>query len=183
MTSGSPMIRADRHARVQGRVGVLEDHLHLAAHAAQVAAAQLGQLCAAEVDAAGGGLVELEDGAAGGGLAAAGLADEAQGLARLDVDVDAVDGLDVGDLALKDQAGGDREVHLEALDVDEQVGGRLHRAGVLDLGCHELATSPWATGALATISVSTVGITQQADWCLSPADISAGSSTVHLSIL
>ena len=33
--SGSAMHRADRHARVQRRVGVLEDHLHPAAHRLQ----------------------------------------------------------------------------------------------------------------------------------------------------
>ncbi len=114
---------ADRHARVQRRVGVLEDHLHLAAHLAHLAAVQLGQVLAVEDDLAAGRLVELQDGAAGGGLAAAGLADQAEGLALLDVERDAVDGLDRADLALEDDALGQREVHDQVVDL--QAGRRL----------------------------------------------------------
>ena len=60
-------------------------------------------------------LVELQDGAAGGGLAAAGLTDQTERFAALDVEGDAVDGLVVGDLALDQEAGRDREVHLAGL--------------------------------------------------------------------
>src|SRR5712691_1311544 len=68
---------ADRHARVERGVGVLKDHLHLASHAAHLAAAHLDQIAAAESDLTAGRLVELEYGAAGGRLAAAGLAYQA----------------------------------------------------------------------------------------------------------
>ena len=47
-------------------------------------------------------------------LAAAGLAHQAEGLALVDVEVDAVDRLDGSDLPVEDQPGADREVHLEA---------------------------------------------------------------------
>ena len=77
---------------------------------------QLGQVLAVEDDLAGGRLVELQDRAAGRGLAAAGLADETEGLALLDLEGDAVDGLDGADLALEDDALGQREVHHQVVD-------------------------------------------------------------------
>jgi hypothetical protein len=119
----------DAHARVQRGIGVLEDHLHAAAELAQRLALQRGQLGAVEADGTGGGLVELEDGAAGRGLATAGLTHQAQRLAVLDEEVEAVHGLDVGDLLLDEQPGRDREVHLETLDVDEVPGGRSSAGG------------------------------------------------------
>ena len=78
-----------------------------------------------EQDIAGGGAVELQDRAPGGRLAAARLADEAERLALADRERDAVHGLDVGDLALEQQAGGDREVHLEVLHFEQGVLVRL----------------------------------------------------------
>src|SRR5258708_39663688 len=95
---------SDRHARVQRRVRVLEDHLHPAAHLAHLLAAELRVLDAVELHLAGGRLVELEDRAAGRGLTAAGLADEAERLALLDEEVDPVDGARSADRALDDDA-------------------------------------------------------------------------------
>ena len=68
---------------------------------------------------------------AGRGLATAGLADEAERFARLDVEGDAVDGLALGDLALEHEAGGDREVDLRSFDVDERLADRADPSGVL----------------------------------------------------
>src|SRR5690606_35613308 len=64
----------DRHTRVEARVWVLEDHLHLAAHAPQLAALDLYQVGAVEVDRAARRALQLEDRLAGRALAAAGLA-------------------------------------------------------------------------------------------------------------
>src|SRR3989304_4407058 len=51
---------ADRHTRVQGGVRVLEDHLHAAAHAPDIARVHARQVLTLEGDLAGGGLVEHE---------------------------------------------------------------------------------------------------------------------------
>ena len=72
---------ADPAPGVERRDGVLEDHLDLRAQRAQVAAVERGQLGVAEADLARGGLLHLHDGAPGRRLAAAGLPDEAEGLA------------------------------------------------------------------------------------------------------
>ena len=61
-----------------------------------------------------------------------GLADDAERLALLDGEADAVDGLDRGDLLLEDEPARDREVLLEVLDDEQLVGhhARLrHRVG------------------------------------------------------
>ena len=110
---------ADGHARVQRRVRVLEDHLHPAAHLAHLLAAELRELDAVELHLTGRRLVELEDGASGRGLAAAGLADEAERLALLDEEVDAVDRAHGADLALEDDPLRQREVHLERGDLEQ----------------------------------------------------------------
>ena len=60
---------ADRHARVERRVRVLEDDLHLAPHLAELLAAELRQLDALEPHRAGGRLQQLEHAVAGGRLA------------------------------------------------------------------------------------------------------------------
>src|SRR5207248_3096521 len=101
--------------------GVLEDHLHLATHKAQVVATQLVQVLAVEHDLAAGGAVELQDGAAGCALTAAGLAYQAHRLATAHVEGDAIDSLVLGDLALYEEAGRNREVDLDILDADQQV--------------------------------------------------------------
>ena len=77
---------ADPHLRIERGVGILEDHLHVAAGPAHLVGALPHQIRAAEDDLAAGRSVELQDGAAGRGLAAAALADEAQRLALVDVE-------------------------------------------------------------------------------------------------
>ena len=67
--------------------------------------------------------MQLGHGAGRGGLAAAGLAHEPEGLALLELEVDAVDGVDVALLAAQ-EAAPEGEVHLEVLDVEQGfVGG------------------------------------------------------------
>src|SRR6202521_387937 len=83
---------ADRHARVQARVWVLEDHLHLAAHLAQLPATPRGQVFAEEVHGAARRLVELQDRPTRRALAAPGFTDQAEGLAAPDRERDVVDG-------------------------------------------------------------------------------------------
>ena len=51
------------------------------------------EVVAAKTDFAGGGLDEFQDGAAGGGFAAAGFADEAEGVALINLEANAVDSL------------------------------------------------------------------------------------------
>ena len=83
----------DPAARVERRDRVLEDHLHLRAQRAQVAAAERGQLGVAEDDLARGGLLDLDDGPSRRGLAAARLADEAERLPLAHREADAGHGL------------------------------------------------------------------------------------------
>ena len=72
----------NRHAGVQGGVGILEDHGGLLAEGVDVLLGLQG--LAVVPDLAGSGLVQVEDGAAHGGLAAAGLTHQTQSLAPLD---------------------------------------------------------------------------------------------------
>jgi hypothetical protein len=106
------------HARVERAVGVLEDDLHVAPHAAQGLALELEDGLAVEADLAGGGLEQPEDRAPGGGLAAAGLAHQAEGLAAVDGEGDVVHGAHVADDA-REEAALDGEVLLEAVHLDE----------------------------------------------------------------
>ena len=84
-------------ARVQRRVRVLEHHLQFAAVGPHLAPRQPVDALAVDPDLAGGRLDQLQDRLAGGRLAAAALADQAQGLALGDVERDAVDRMDLPD--------------------------------------------------------------------------------------
>ena len=72
---------ADPATRVERRHRVLEDHLHLRPGPPQLPAGQAGQLGAGEPHRTRRRLGQLHDGPTGGGLAAARLADQAEGLA------------------------------------------------------------------------------------------------------
>lgn len=76
-------------------------------------------------DLALGALQKLHQGQAGDGLAAAGLADDADGLADGHFKRDAVDALD--------DAGVGEEVGMQVIEL-HRVGGVLHLGGVLGLG-------------------------------------------------
>ena len=111
------------HPRVQRPERVLEDDLHPAPQRAHVVGIDVGQLVAVEHDPPVGRRRELDDRPAERRLAAAGLADEAERLARHDLEVDAVDRVDRADLAAQ-HAAVDREVLLEALDGEQRLARR-----------------------------------------------------------
>src|SRR6201999_1004213 len=96
--------RADRVPWVQRGVGVLEDHLDVAADLAHLAAPQTTDLAPVEADRTARRFQQLGDRAAGCRLAAAGLSDQSQRLAGADRETHSVDGLDRTDLPLEDQA-------------------------------------------------------------------------------
>ena len=129
-----------RHAWIQRRVGVLEDHLHVAADLPQPVLVQLGDVdrrvggLELEVDRAVGGLDRAQDAAPQGRLAAAGLSHQAERLSLVDEQVDAVDGLDVtGDAAQEPLL--DREVLAQLIHSQERsrsvFRGRSARGGGL----------------------------------------------------
>src|SRR5207237_8501570 len=101
---------ADGHTRIQARVWVLENHLHLATHLAQVAAAERLELLAEELDRPSCWLVQLQDRPTRGALAAARLPHQPEGFAALDAERNVVDRAHPADLPLQDDALGDREV-------------------------------------------------------------------------
>ena len=111
------------HARVQRRVGILEDHLHAPAQRRVVGAAALARhVVAIERDRARGRRIETDHQARHRRLATAGLAHQREGLALGDLDVDAVDRLhDLAGPALQlahQPRRGDVEVALQPLDVN-----------------------------------------------------------------
>ena len=83
---------ADRHPWIERAVGVLEDDLHLPPAPPELGPRQLRQIASLEKHRPGGRLDQAQQQAAGGRLAATGFADEAEGFARADREVDAVDG-------------------------------------------------------------------------------------------
>ena len=88
----------DRHRRVERRAGVLEDHLQVGAQLAQLLGGHRGDLEVAPAAVVGDRPLrrrhQPEQGPPERGLAAAGLADQAEHLAAVQGEVDAVDGLD-----------------------------------------------------------------------------------------
>ena len=103
----------DRHTGVQGRVGVLEDHLHLFAETSDVLARDLFAL---EPERSSGRLVQVQERPSDGGFAAAGLTDEAQRLTWFDVEGDSVDRLERRRFK---EPGLHGEVHLKVFDFDK----------------------------------------------------------------
>src|ERR1700674_3097011 len=82
----------------------------------------MGDVLAHELDRSGGGIEKANHGAAECRLAASGLPDETDGLTFLDVQVDAVDGVDVSDGPLEN-AGGDGKPRLEPTHRQQRVRG------------------------------------------------------------
>ena len=124
---------ADRRARVEAGVRVLEDDLHPAPVRLQLRALERRDVPAVEVDRARRRLDEPQQQPPDRRLAAARFADEPQRLAARDLEADAVDRLDDGDRPLQDPAA-DREVLDEIADLDERcrraralVGGERRR--------------------------------------------------------
>ena len=110
----------DPHSRVEGTPGVLEDGLDGAAVGAAVARIGVVDVFALEEDAALGGFLQHQEELGGGALAAAGLADNTQGLAPFNLERDAVHGLEVAGGAGEEQALGDGEVLLQVADFQQR---------------------------------------------------------------
>jgi hypothetical protein len=110
---------ADAVPRIQRRVGILENHLHPPPERPELVLRERRDVLAVEDDAPSGRLVEPENGATDRRLAAARLADEAEGLAALDRERDVVHRLDVADVPVEQDAALDREPDAEVLDLDE----------------------------------------------------------------
>src|SRR4051794_13465720 len=121
-TEGRADDGADGVARIQGRVGVLEDDLDVAAQRAERTRREVGDVRALEGDAAGRGLGEPRDQPAHRRLAAAALADHPQRLPAAHAEVDAVDRLHGPHLPAQ-QALRDREVLPQARDGEQVLGG------------------------------------------------------------
>src|SRR5438132_1585464 len=110
---------ADAVARVERRERILEDHLHPAAKRAQRALGEVRDVLAVEDDPAAGRLVEAQDRAADRRLAAAGLPDQTERLAALDRQADAVDGANVADVPVEDDAAADRKPDPQVFELYE----------------------------------------------------------------
>ena len=92
--------RADRHARIERGVGVLEDDLHVARQRPQLGRRlSASDVAALEPDLARSRLDQAQDAAAGRRLAAARLADQAQRLAGSNLEADPVDRMHLLDAA------------------------------------------------------------------------------------
>jgi hypothetical protein len=111
------------HPRVERGVRVLEDHLEPTAQVLELPPVDGGDVRAVELDRARRGLVQPHDRPPGRALAAARLPDEAKGLALPELEADPVDRAHVADVALDEQALGDREPDLEVLDPEQGVRG------------------------------------------------------------
>ena len=77
---------ADGHTGIERSIGILEDELHLATHILDLVLAHLGNVFALEEHFACRRLGQTHDGAARGGLTATRLADQAKGLARINLE-------------------------------------------------------------------------------------------------
>jgi hypothetical protein len=142
---------ADRRARVEAGVRVLEDDLHPPAIRLERRALQRHEVDPIEPDRTGGRIDQPQQQAPDGRLAAARLADEAEGLAAPDVERHAVDGLHLADRALQDAAP-DREVLDEVVDLDERRAPFGHASPSTD-------PAPVAAAAPTGMSVGASGIT------------------------
>ncbi len=120
--------RADRFARVQRRVRVLEDHLHLAPDRLQPRALQLRDVLTVEADLARRRVEQAHDQPRRRALAAARLADDPERLAAHHVEVDPVDRLHRADFALDHDPARQREVLDQAAHLHQRLARRRVRA-------------------------------------------------------
>ena len=185
--------RPDPAARVERPVRVLEDHLHLAPVRAHPPRRQGADVVAVEDDPAGGEVVQPRDAAGERGLAAAGLADEPEGLPAAYRQAHPVNGMHHGLVPLEELSRLHREMLDDVLHPQQDVrvgdGGRwcgccarVHRLTPHASACagsalaHDLAP----TSLRAVMSCGS----QHADrWvALVPTAASGGTSVRHLSM-
>ena len=104
-------------ARVQRRLRVLEDHLHLPSQGAQLAPAGVTDVTAAEADRSRGRLEQADQSARERRLAAARLADDTQRLTLHQLEGDVIHGVHVRDGAVEQEAGlnGEMDDHMFSL--------------------------------------------------------------------
>src|SRR5215469_6196641 len=122
-----------RHARIERRIGILENHLDVAPQAEQFLALRIREVTALEHDAARGGIFDPDDRAAKRGLAAAGFANQAEGFALHDGQIDAIDRADIANLRAK-HAAAQRVILLQSFD-REQWSASVH--------CSSPVTGKW----------------------------------------
>ena len=120
----------DAHARIERRVRVLEDDLHLAAHLAHRRRVQRQQLAPLEGDAAAGRLDEPDKAAPERRLAATRFADQPNRLAVVNVETDAVDRLDLF-APVPEHPGPHREIFLQVADLEQRHLGNLEAGDVM----------------------------------------------------
>src|SRR4029079_3453166 len=112
--------RTDIHARIERGIGVLEDDLDVAAQQAKLVRRQLPDILAFKMDVARGLTRQAKPAASGGRFAAAGCADQPQGLAAVDVKVHAVDRVDAVGVAAE-QTALERKFLGQVLDPEQRL--------------------------------------------------------------
>src|SRR5262249_44669405 len=157
---------ADLHARIERAVRVLEDHLDAPPQRLQLPVREAREVDAVVDDFAGGRPLQQQDAAAGRGLAPAALADEAEGLAAPQGEVDAVDRPHPADQAMGGDALGDPEVLWPAPSLQERGRGNVRR--------------PHATAPILAVAISWAR--RQAENCpAAPAATSGGGASAQAS--
>ena len=111
---------ADGHTGIERSVRVLEDDLHPAAHLLEGVSLQGQDILAVHRDGAARGLLEPQNRPPKGGLAAAGLPYQAKLLTAVDLQADAVDGVDAPNLVTEHSAH-DGEVLLDVGRFDQDL--------------------------------------------------------------
>ena len=109
------------HTRIERSIGVLEDELHLATHVLDLMLAHLGNIFALEEHLTCRRLGQAHDGAARGGLTATRLADQAKGLARINLERNVIHSRDdTLREALGEHAGLSGKLLREVLDLQQR---------------------------------------------------------------
>ncbi|MHC2477417.1 hypothetical protein ACVJF0_008394 [Bradyrhizobium elkanii] len=107
------------HPRIEAGERILEHHLQTTANGMQPAGREIVDALAIEHDLAGGDVEQPQDGAADRRLAAAGFADQREGLAASDLKGHAIHGVDRAGAAAE-QAAANRKMLLEVVDLEQR---------------------------------------------------------------
>ena len=132
---------ADRHARVQASVGVLENNLDAPADARRILLQRLADILAVKEHGSSGRRQKVHERATERRFSAAGLADKPERLSPADGQVDAVDSLHQSD-DIPEDALPDREILLQAAHLkDRSVSVSMHRKILLPPDCRRGAST------------------------------------------